>query len=319
MSEKIIVTGACGFIGFHLVSTLLSNGFEVLGIDNINNYYDPKLKKSRLNRLREKYNFKFQNSDISDKKSIEPIFNSFCPNKVVNLAAQAGVRYSLSHPHKYIESNIVGFMNILELSRENNIEGLIYASSSSVYGNNKSIPFNENDMINQPISIYAATKAANELMAYSYSHLYDLNTTGLRFFTVYGPWGRPDMAYFKFADKIYKNEPIKVFNNGEMKRDFTYINDIVSGILSSINKNYKCETFNLGNNKSIDLMYFIKEIEDQIGKKANIEYLPMQSGDVKETYANIDKSKKMLNYNPSTSIERGLFEFIRWYKQYYNY
>jgi len=251
---KILVTGAAGFIGFHLSKSLLEDGYEVLGIDNLNDYYDPNLKHARLDIIRKYPNFKFQKVDIADRESLTKVFVDFAPNKVVNLAAQAGVRYSLTNPYAYMDSNLIGFINILELCRHNEVEGLIYASSSSVYGSNKKIPFSVDDRVDNPISLYAATKKANELIAHSYSHLYGLHTTGLRFFTVYGPWGRPDMAMYIFADKISKGEPIQVFNNGKMKRDFTFIDDIISGIRASIEKNYQCEVFNLGNHRSEDLM-----------------------------------------------------------------
>ena len=248
--SKILVTGAAGFIGFHLSKSLLEDGFEVLGIDNLNDYYDPKLKHARLDIIKKYPNFKFEKVDIADRESLTKAFVDFAPNKVVNLAAQAGVRYSLTNPYAYLDSNLIGFLNILELCRHNDVEGLIYASSSSVYGSNKKIPFSVDDRVDNPISLYAATKKANELIAHSYSHLYGLNTTGLRFFTVYGPWGRPDMAMYIFADRISRGAPIQVFNNGKMKRDFTFIDDIVSGIRASIDKNYQCEIFNLGNHRS---------------------------------------------------------------------
>jgi len=275
---KILVTGAAGFIGFHLSKSLLEDGYEVLGIDNLNDYYDPKLKHARLDIIRKYPNFRFQKVDIADRESVAKVFVDFAPTKVVNLAAQAGVRYSLTNPYAYMESNLVGFLNIIELCRHTDVEGLVYASSSSVYGSNKKIPFSVDDRVDNPISLYAATKKANELIAHSYSHLYGLHTTGLRFFTVYGPWGRPDMAMYIFADKISKGEPIQVFNNGQMKRDFTYIDDIISGIRASIDKNYQCEVFNLGNHRSEELMYMISLIEKYIGKRALIEFQPMQPG-----------------------------------------
>ena len=311
---KILVTGAAGFIGFHLSKSLLEDGYEVLGIDNLNDYYDPRLKHARLEIISKYPNFRFEKVDISHREELTEVFKDFGPNKVVNLAAQAGVRYSLENPYAYMESNLVGFLNIIELCRHNNVEGLIYASSSSVYGSNTKIPFSVDDRVDSPISLYAATKKANELIAHSYSHLYGLHTTGLRFFTVYGPWGRPDMAMYIFADKISKGEAIKVFNNGKMKRDFTYIDDIISGIRASIDKNYMCEVFNLGNHRSEDLLYIIKLIEDNIGKKAIIDFQPMQPGDVLESFADIIKSTDLLGYNPRVNIDDGIQRFIDWYK-----
>jgi len=328
--SKILVTGAAGFIGFHLCRSLLKDGYEVLGIDNINNYYDVNLKYARLKELgisKSNSKFKIQNStlqkrfrfckiDISDRESLSEVFKEFAPNKVVNLAAQAGVRYSIENPYAYMDSNLVGFLNILELCRHNHVEGLIYASSSSVYGGNTKIPFSVEDRVDNPISLYAATKRANELMANTYSHLYGLRSTGLRFFTVYGPWGRPDMAYYLFTDKIANGNPIKVFNNGDMKRDFTYIDDIISGTRSAIDKNYKCEIFNLGNHKSENLMDMISLIEKELEKKAKIEFLPMQAGDVKESFADIGNSSDLISYKPTTDIDIGIHEFIKWYKEY---
>ena len=311
--KKILVTGAAGFIGFHLSKSLLEDGSEVLGIDNVNDYYDPKLKWARLDILKKYDNFKFDRVDIADRELVTKSFSSFKPNKVVNLAAQAGVRYSIENPYAYMSSNLVGFLNIIELCRHNDVEGLIYASSSSVYGGNKKIPFSVDDRVDNPISLYAATKKSNELIANSYSHLYGLHTTGLRFFTVYGPWGRPDMAMYIFADKISRGEPIPVFNNGNMKRDFTYIDDIIAGTRAAIDKNYACEVFNLGNHKSEQLMAMIDLIQNELGKKAIIDYLPMQPGDVSESFAEIDKSYKLLNYIPHTNIDVGIVKFIEWY------
>jgi len=316
MPENILVTGAAGFIGFHLSKSLLEDGYEVLGVDNLNDYYDPKLKHARLDIINKYPNFKFEKVDIAHREELTKAFVEFAPSKVVNLAAQAGVRYSLTNPYAYMESNLVGFLNIIELCRHNNVEGLIYASSSSVYGSNKKIPFSVDDRVDNPISLYAATKKANELIAHSYSHLYGLHTTGLRFFTVYGPWGRPDMAMYIFADKISKGEPIQVFNNGKMKRDFTYIDDIVSGIRASIDKNYQCEVFNLGNHRSEELMHMIELIEKDLGKKAIIDFQPMQPGDVPESFADIEKSTKMLGYRPMTNIDVGINFLINWFKKY---
>jgi UDP-glucuronate 4-epimerase len=313
---RVLVTGAAGFIGYHLSKFLLEDNIDVYGVDSINDYYDVALKKDRLEILQNYSNFKFSIIDLIDREKISRAFEDYKPNKVVNLAAQAGVRHSIRHPHTYIDSNIIAFMNIIELCRHNNTEGLIYASSSSVYGGNKKNPFSVDDRVDNPISLYAATKKANELIANSYSHLYGLHTTGLRFFTVYGPWGRPDMAMYLSTDKILKGEKIQVFNNGNMKRDFTYIDDIVYGIRSALDKNYKCEIFNLGNNHSEDLMDIIRLIEKNINKKAKIEFLPMQPGDVKESCADIDKSIKMLNFNPKIKVAAGLKSFINWYKIY---
>ena len=249
-------------------------------------------------------------------KNLDKVFKDYSPNKVVNLAAQAGVRYSLINPNSYMHSNILGFMNILECCRHNDIEGLVYASSSSVYGGNEKIPFSESDSVDSPISIYAASKKANELMAHSYSHLFNIPTTGLRFFTVYGPWGRPDMAMYIFAEKILNDQPINVFNNGKMKRDFTYIDDIISGLISAINYNYDCEVFNLGNSKSENLMDVISMIEKKLGKKATIQFEPMQPGDVQKTYADINHANNMLGYDPKTDIKEGLNAFLDWYVKY---
>lgn len=314
---KILVTGAAGFIGFHLSKSLLIDGIEVLGIDNINNYYDPNLKQARLEELNSFKNFKYEKIDIANKESLAKSFQSFMPNKVVNLAAQAGVRYSIENPYIYMETNIVGFLNIIELCRHNNIEGLVYASSSSVYGSNKRIPFSVSDRVDSPISLYAASKKSNELIAHAYSHLYGLRTTGLRFFTVYGPWGRPDMAMLIFTRKILAGKPIPVFNNGNMKRDFTYIDDITAGTRKAIDKNYKCEVFNLGNHKSEQLMDVISLIEQTLGKKATIDFMPMQPGDVPESFADIDHSQDKLGFYPKTSIVEGIPKLVEWYKSYY--
>jgi len=314
---KILVTGAAGFVGFHLSRSLLNDGYEVLGIDNINNYYDPKLKLARLEELKPYKNFKFEKIDIANRDILTQAFQSFNPQKVVNLAAQAGVRYSIENPYAYMDSNLVGFLNIIELCRLSKIEGFVYASSSSVYGGNEKIPFSTEDRVDNPISLYGATKRANELIANSYSHLYGLHTTGLRYFTVYGPWGRPDMAMFIFTKKILAGESIPVFNNGNMKRDFTYISDIISGTRAAIDKNYKCEVFNLGNHKSERLMDVVSLIEQNLGKKAEVELLPMQPGDVQESFADIEKSIKMLNYKPTTNVDVGIKSLIKWYREFY--
>ncbi len=315
--EKILVTGCAGFIGMHLCKALLTSGqYNVIGLDNLNNYYSVVLKKNRLNQLIAYKHFSFYKINISNKKKLDQIFNKYKPAMVVNLAAQAGVRYSLENPQAYIRSNLMGFMNVLECSRVYQAKGVVYASSSSVYGKNKKTPFSYDDNVDKPASIYAVSKRSNELMAYSYGHLYGLRTTGLRFFTVYGPWGRPDMAMYLFAENIRKNKPIKVFNKGNMQRDFTYIDDIVDGIISSIKKNYKYEIFNLGNNKCEDLMKVVSLIEKKLNRKAMIKYLGMQLGDVKKTYADIDYSKKMIGFKPKTKIEDGIDSFLNWFALY---
>ena len=316
MNKKILITGAAGFIGFHLSKSLLKDNYLICGLDNMNDYYSVKIKKDRLRFLNNYKTFQFIQTDISNLNDLSKVFLDFKPDIVVNLAAQAGVRYSIDNPFVYINSNIVGFANIIELCKVNNVEGLIYASSSSVYGDNKNTPFSINDKVDTPISLYGASKISNELIAHSYSHLFDLHTTGLRFFTAYGPWGRPDMAYYGFTEKISSNKPIDVFNNGEMKRDFTYIDDIINGIKSSIDNNYKCEIFNIGNNKSEKLMDLISCIEKELNKKAIINYMPMQPADVKSTHADIRKTKEMLNYRPSIDMNLGIKKFISWYKEY---
>ena len=314
--EKILVTGSSGFIGMHLCKSLLEDGYQVVGIDNMNDYYDPALKEARLKELYLYDNFKFVKADISDYPSVETAFKDFEPEKVVNLAAQAGVRYSLENPQAYIQSNVVGFMNILECCRHHQVKGLIYASSSSVYGGNEKIPFSIDDSVDRPISIYAASKISNELMAHAYSHLYGLHTTGLRFFTVYGPWGRPDMAMYIFTEKISNDLPIPVFNYGKMQRDFTYIDDIIDGVKASIDKNFFCEIFNLGNNRCENLMDMIALIEQSLGKKVEINLMDIQPGDVKKTFADIEYSRDKLGYEPTTSITEGIPAFIRWYRDY---
>ena len=317
MEKKILVTGSAGFIGMHLCQSLLNDGFEVLGVDNLNDYYDLNLKKSRLKILDEFKKFTFLKVDISNYDMLNEAFTTFKPDKVVNLAAQAGVRYSLENPQAYINSNITGFMNILECSRHHKIEGLIYASSSSVYGGNDKTPFSVFDPVNKPLSIYATSKRSNELMAQTYNHLYNLNVTGLRFFTVYGPWGRPDMAMYIFANNIINNKPITVFNHGNMQRDFTYIDDIISGIRSSINKNFSNEIFNLGNNNCENLIEMITLIEQSLGKKAKMIFKEIQPGDVKKTFADINHSKEKLDYVPKIRIRDGIPFFIEWLKSYH--
>ena len=330
---KILVTGAAGFIGYHLVQSLLKDGHEIIGLDNFNSYYDVNLKRARINQIHNK-KFSMFEIDLVDNKSLESLFKKNDFDVVVNLAAQAGVRYSLTNPEKYIESNIIGFTNILEACRHNKIPNLVYASSSSVYGMNSEVPFDEDHSVDHPVSLYAATKRSNELMAHTYSHLFDLPTTGLRFFTVYGPWGRPDMALFLFTKAILDEEPIQVFNDGKMIRDFTYIDDIVSGVKGAILNSSKVaesdnlklkpsissapyRIFNLGNNQPVTLENFINAIEASTGKKAIKEYLPMQPGDVKKTFANIDKAGESLGFVPSTSIEEGVKKFVDWYIEYY--
>ena len=335
---KILVTGAAGFIGFHTCLKLVSQGHEVYGIDNINDYYDPKLKLDRLNELglneaaskffknevqSTKFNsLRFSRIDLVDYKSIDILFRNEQFELVCNLAAQAGVRYSIENPKAYINSNISGFLNILEGCRNHNVKHLVYASSSSVYGENKKVPFETTDNVDHPISLYAATKKSNELMAHTYGHLYGFKTTGLRFFTVYGPWGRPDMAYYLFADAIHNGKPIKVFNNGQMERDFTYIDDIVNGITKIIEKNIDSrehyKIYNIGNNKTVSLQDFIMTIEQAMGKKAIKEMHPMQQGDVPKTFANVDNLMDDFGYKPKTLIDKGLEEFINWYKKYIN-
>jgi len=317
-TSKILITGAAGFIGYHLCKSLLKDGYKVLGIDNLNDYYDTNLKQARLEQLKHFKSFTFNKVDIADRESLTKSFQAFNPQKIVNLAAQVGVRYSLQNPYNYMDSNLVGFLNIIELCRNNEVKSFIYASSSSVYGGNEKMPFSVEDRVNQPLALYGATKRANELIAHSYSHLYGLHTTGLRYFTVYGPWYRPDMAMFIFTQKIMAGKPIPVFNNGNMKRDFTYIDDVISGTRSAIEKNYKCEIFNIGNSKSENLMELIGIIEDNLGKKAQIEYLPMQPGDVKESLADIKKSTEKLGYKPITTINKGIPQFTKWYKEYYS-
>lgn len=325
-NKKILVTGSAGFIGFHLSRKLLSLGYTVKGFDNLNSYYDINLKKDRLPILQTYQNFEFITGDLSDKNILFDIFDKFKPDIVINLAAQAGVRYSIENPDAYIQSNVIGFYNILECCRHYPVDHLLYASSSSVYGANKKVPFSVDDKVDNPVSLYAATKKSNELMAHCYSKLYEIPSTGLRFFTVYGPFGRPDMAYFSFAKKIMQGDTIKVFNNGDMYRDFTYIDDIVEGILNIIpnppkeNENgAKYKVYNIGNNKPEKLMRFIEILEECLGKKAKIEYLPMQPGDVYQTYADVTELINEFGFKPDTSLEEGLNKFVSWFKEYYSY
>jgi UDP-glucuronate 4-epimerase len=325
---KYLVTGAAGFIGMHTAKRLLEDGHDVVGLDSLNDYYDVRLKNYRLDQLTPYDNFRFVKMDIADRDGIASLFEAESFQRVIHLAAQAGVRYSIENPMAYVDSNLVGMITILEGCRHNNVEHLVYASSSSVYGMNPKVPFSTSDVVDHPVSLYAATKKANELMAHSYSHLYDIPTTGLRFFTVYGPAGRPDMAPWLFTDAILKGAPIKVFNSGKMQRDFTYIDDIVEGviriqnIIPSIDNNpvnegsplYK--VFNIGNNQPVELEEFIGCIENALDKKAVKEYLPMQDGDVIRTFADVSDLQKKINYKPATLLQDGIGEFTAWYSKY---
>ncbi len=347
---KVLVTGTAGFIGFHLAKKLLERGDEVVGLDNINDYYDVNLKYARLkelgiqqeniqeNQLIESIDskHKFIKADLANRETVEKLFETEQFDAVCNLAAQAGVRYSLENPHAYINSNVVGFMNILESCRHNGVKNLAYASSSSVYGLNKSQPFKTTDHTDHPVSLYAATKKSNEMMAHTYSHLYNISTTGLRFFTVYGPWGRPDMAPILFTDAILNNRPIKVFNHGNMSRDFTYIDDIVDGIIKVLDnpaksdKNWNPENptpssssapyriYNIGNNAPVNLMEFITEIETSLGQVAEKNFMEMQAGDVESTYADTSGLMNDFNYSPSTSLDEGVANFVKWYREFYS-
>jgi len=332
---KILVTGSAGFIGSMLSLRLLERGDEVVGIDNHNDYYDPKIKEARLNLLVKYTNYKHYKNDLNDNKKLSEIFKIHKFQIVVNLAAQAGVRYSIENPLAYINSNIVGFAHILENCRKYNIEHLVYASTSSVYGANTKMPFSEHDNVNHPLSVYAASKKSNELMAHSYSYLYQLPTTGLRFFTVYGPWGRPDMALFKFTKNILDEKIIDVFNYGKHTRDFTYIDDIVTGVIKTLDNtaninldwnsdkpdpatsNSPWRIYNIGNNEPVNLMHYIEALEKSLEKKAQINFLPLQPGDVSDTCASVENLKKKFNYKPSTSITDGVASFVKWYKEYY--
>ena len=332
---KVLVTGAAGFIGFHVSQALLARGDIVIGVDNLNDYYDVKLKEARLDEIKahaKAENFHFLKQDIAHAQALLDLVAAHKPQRVVHLAAQAGVRYSIQNPAAYVQSNLVGFANILEACRHNNIEHLVYASSSSVYGGNTKLPFSEQDNVDHPVSLYAATKKANELMAHTYSHLYHLPTTGLRFFTVYGPWGRPDMSPFLFASAILSGKPIQVFNNGDMMRDFTYIDDIVEGVVRVLDKPALAEDpdgdgiaakapyriFNIGNSQPEKLMDFIGEMESSLGKTAIKEFLPMQAGDVKATFADTSALEAWVDFKPATSLRLGVSNFTKWYTHFYH-
>ncbi len=314
--RTIVVTGSAGFIGFHLSRRLLSEGFEVAGIDNFNDYYNPKIKEARSAILQKEPGYRQFRMDLEDRSALDKAFDSMQPLAICHLAAQAGVRYSIVNPFAYEKSNLAAFLNILETARHRKIARLVYASSSSVYGGLRKLPFSESDNVDSPISLYAATKKANELMAHCYSHLYGIQTVGLRFFTVYGPWGRPDMAMWLFADAIMKGRKIKVFNHGDMKRDFTYVDDIVAGTRAAILADGldRCEVFNLGNHRSEKLLDMIAIIERELGKKAEMELLPMQPGDIPESFADISRARARLAFNPSTPISAGIPKFIEWFK-----
>ena len=331
---KVLVTGAAGFIGFHLSKKLAERGDDVVGIDNLNDYYDVSLKRARLAQLEPYPNFRFQKVDIADRERVADLFATERPTVVVNLAAQAGVRYSLENPQAYVDSNLVGFVNILEGCRQVRVEHLVYASSSSVYGANTRLPWSVDDSVDHPVSLYAATKKANELMAHTYSHLYGLPTTGLRFFTVYGPWGRPDMSYFLFTKAITEGKPIDVFNQGESRRDFTYIDDVVEGVVKVIDKPATpnpawsadptlgtsaapYRIYNIGNNSPVGLMDFIEVLEAELGKRAEKTFLPLQAGDVPATYADVGGLVAAVGFKPKTPIEEGLARFVKWYLSYY--
>ncbi len=335
---KILVTGAAGFIGYHLCEKLLEQGYEVIGLDNINDYYDVNLKYNRLKQLGIAKNdaqvflkkcsgsthgnkFSFVRMNLEDREALPHLFNDEKIDRVCNLAAQAGVRYSIENPETYIDSNIVGYLNLLECCRHNKVEHLVYASSSSVYGLNEKIPFSTSDSVDHPISLYAASKKSNELMAHTYSHLFGFATTGLRFFTVYGPWGRPDMALFLFTDAIANGKPIKVFNHGKMERDFTYVDDIVEGVVRILTKSTKnrelYKIYNIGNNNAVKLTSFIDAIENSMGQKAEKELMPMQPGDVERTWADVDDLIRDYEYQPNTSVTDGVQRFVEWYKGYY--
>lgn len=313
---KILVTGAAGFIGFHTIQKLLDRGDEVIGLDNFSPYYDPQLKEARAAQLEEKPGFTMVRGDIRDRSTVKEVMQG--TDRVCHLAALAGVRYSFDHPDEYIDNNITGFFNIIEEVRQQEIDGLIYASSSSVYGGNTSYPSKESDRTDNQLSLYGQNKKDNELMAHTYHHLYGIPVTGLRFFTVYGPWGRPDMALFIFADKIMKGEPLPVFGEGKMQRDFTFVNDIANGIVASIDKNYDEEVFNLGCGRQEELMDYIGTLEKCFGVEAEKNFLPMQPGDVRASSADITKAKELLGFEPATTIADGIPQFVAWYKEYFN-
>ena len=332
---KVLVTGAAGFIGMHVSQLLLARGDQVVGIDNLNDYYDPRLKQARLERLRGHAGFAFEKLDVADRPAMERLFAESGFDRVVHLAAQASVRYSLQNPHAYIDSNVVGFMNVLEGCRHNRVQHLAYASSSSVYGGNTAMPFSEHHNIDHPVSLYAATKKANELMAHTYSHLYRLPTTGLRFFTVYGPWGRPDMALFLFTRAMLEGRPIQVFNHGRMVRDFTYIDDIAAGVVHVLDRaasadegfdparpdparsNAPYRVFNIGNNEPVELMAFIEAIEHALGRQADKEFLPLQDGDVPATFADVSELAAWTGFKPGTPVREGVARFVAWYRDYH--
>jgi UDP-glucuronate 4-epimerase len=332
---RVLVTGAAGFIGFHVSSKLLDRGDQVIGFDNLNSYYDPKLKADRLANLIGRDGFTFVEGDLADQNSVDALFDNHTPASVINLAAQAGVRYSLENPHAYVQSNLVGFMSVLEACRHRGVEHLVYASSSSVYGANRTMPFAVNHNVDHPLSLYAASKKANELMAHTYSHLYGLPTTGLRFFTVYGPWGRPDMAAFLFTRAILAGEPIDLFNQGQMLRDFTYVDDIVEGVVRVLDRPARpnpawsgerpepgtsaapYRVYNIGNNQPVELTRFVKVLEDALGVPAVRRHLPMQPGDVPATWADVDALMADVGFSPSTPIEVGVRRFVEWYRGYY--
>jgi len=322
---RVLVTGVAGFIGYHLAQRLLAEGDQVYGIDNLNDYYDVSLKKARLAQLQPQPGFSFQYLDLNDRAGMTSLFETNPFDCVVNLAAQAGVRYSLVNPHAYTDSNLSGFINLLEGCRHHHVQHLVYASSSSVYGANRKVPFATSDNVDHPISLYAATKKANELMAYTYSHLYQIPTTGLRFFTVYGPLGRPDMAYFKFVKSIKAGQPIDVYNHGDMQRDFTYIDDVIEGVVRvmrrspvSVEANAPYKLYNIGNNRPVSLARFIEVVETAVGQTAQKNFLPMQPGDVPITYADVDDLMRDVGFKPTTPIETGMARFVEWYEAYYD-
>ncbi|MBW2973155.1 NAD-dependent epimerase [Candidatus Woesearchaeota archaeon] len=313
---QVLVTGGAGFIGFHVAKALLERGEEVVIVDNFSDYYDVSLKENRIKQIKDNQSLKIYRADISNYEEMEKIFKENKIDKICHLAAQAGVRYSLENPFAYQKTNVLGTLVLLELARHYGIKDFVFASSSSVYGKNKKIPFSESDFVDIPISLYASTKKSNELMAHTYHHLFGLNCTGLRFFTVYGPWGRPDMALFKFVKNTLEGKPIDVYNYGKCKRDFTYVTDIVAGVIAALDNPLPYEIINLGNNVPVELGYFIEIIEKELGKKAIKNMMPLQPGDVPETFADIEKAKKLLGFEPKTKIEEGIKQFIEWYKSY---